>query len=264
MRSVLKIIILAAISLSGCNGTNQNQNVNSNSNNANGNANKFTAYDPPKAIKPESMVDPNFKPCNPYFPLLPGSLTRYTVTYATGLIADATVVVDSVEENGRKIFRETTQIVDRTGGSQKAETTVRKYVCEGERIQIVSESTDNKIEDKRFKTEFKFRDPAIAFENLQSLNRVGSTWTYSLRYTIETADAAPVSPDEPVIVTFKAMGPEMLTTKIGKFNTMKVERAVKDNKITDYFVRGLGLVKRQSAEGTAWELREYSGLTPAE
>jgi hypothetical protein len=41
-----------------------------------------------------------------------------------------------------------------------------------------------------------------------------------------------------------------------------VLRKVGDNQTTDYYAPGLGLVKRQSKEGTSWDIKEFSGLKP--
>src|SRR5215216_3410258 len=139
MRTILIITLLAALALSGCdpntNG-NQNQNVN---------ANRTATYKPPSPLSPKEVVDPNFVPCNPYYPLVPGSVAKYVLNYSSGLVADATVVVDVEEQNGRKVFVERTQIVDRSGGMQQAQSTVKQFVCDGERIQIISEKNETRI-----------------------------------------------------------------------------------------------------------------------
>jgi hypothetical protein len=47
---------------------------------------------------------------------------------------------------------------------------------------------------------------------------------------------------------------------VGTFKAITVNRKVNENSLVDFYVAGLGLVKRQSKEGTSWELKEYSGL----
>jgi hypothetical protein len=202
--------------------------------------------------------------CNPYFPLVPGSLKKYTIVWATGLVADAIVVVDAAQENGRNVLVETTQIVDKAGGVNKAEKTVRKYVCDGERMQIIDEKTENMIDGKETTVEFRFRDVATVMIDPASLKRKGSTWSYSFYQMFQSPGQLPAAPEEPVIISFEAQGEEDVAVPAGKFKGIKVLRRVGQNQIYDYFVPGLGLVKRQSLEGTSWELKEYSGITPAE
>jgi hypothetical protein len=260
----LAIILLAAIAIQGCNPStsnlNQNSNTNSNANNAN--ANRLSSLKPPDPVKPAGPVDPNFKPCNVFFPLVPGSQAKYTVRFSSSLIADATVVVDAAEEGGRKVFTETTQIVDRSGGMQKAETAVRKYVCDGERVQIISDQTNNRIEDRQHLVTAKFATVSTAMPETASLLRQGSTWAYSFHQTYETAGEPPRSPNEPITINFEVQGEEEVTTPVGKFKAIKILRRVGEARLTDYYARGVGLVKRVNVEGTNWELKEFAGLKP--
>jgi hypothetical protein len=257
-QSSLGIILLAALGLSGCNANNGNGNANTNSN---ANLNRNGSVAPPAAIKPEKAADPNFKSCNPYFPLVPGSTAKYVITYSSGLVADATLVVDSSEENGRKVFTERTQLVDRSGGLRINQSIVRKFVCDGERVQLISEKTDSDIEGQKSGSEFKYRENSVAMVDPASLERKGTTWTYAFSKIFTRPGDAPAVVDEPTFVKFEAQGEEEVTIPTGKFKAAKVIRKVNENVLNEYFVRGLGLVKRNGKEGTAWELREYSGLT---
>jgi hypothetical protein len=259
----LAILLLAAIMLQGCNpgGSNDNQNANVSSN-ANGNANRLASLKPPDPVKPSGPVDPNFKPCNPYYPLVPGSLAKYTIKFSSSLNADATVVVDSADEDGRKVFTETTQIIDRSGGMQKAETAVTKYICDGERVQIIAYKTNNRIEDRQHVVTSNFATVSTYMPDPASLLRQGTTWAYSFRQTYETPGAPPTTPDEPITINLEVKGEEEVTTPAGTFKAVKVERRVGEARLTDYFVRGVGLVKRVNVEGTNWELREFAGLKP--
>src|SRR5713101_1210489 len=133
MRLILGIILLAAIVFSGCNGTPPN--VNSNAN-GNANTNSATFIKPPPAIKPVDVADPKFKPCNPYFPLVPGSIAKYVINYSSGTVADLTVVVDGADEDRRKVFTQRSQLIDRSGGMQIIQSIVRRFVCDGDRVQI--------------------------------------------------------------------------------------------------------------------------------
>jgi hypothetical protein len=251
------IILLAVLALSGCNG---NNNTNSNGNgNGNGNANR-SDFKTPTAIKPTSAVDPNFKPCNAFYPLVPGSTAKYVLVYSSGVVADATVVVDSSEENGRKVFTERTQIIDRSGGLQIAQSTEKKYVCDGERLQLISEKADTDVAGQKSTSEFKFRDNSVAIADPTSLGRKGSTWQYSFTKVFNRPGDPPAVIDEPTFVSFETQGEEEVTIPVGKFRGVKVARKVGENLGTEYLVRGLGLVKRNMNEGTSWELREFSGL----
>lgn len=259
MRAISALIILAGLTLVGCDNSNNQENSNSASN-----ANRPSAMAPITPLKPQAPPDPGFVACNAYFSLVPGSLKKFTMVWSTGLVADATVVVDAVEENGQKVFVETTQIVDKAGGVNKAEKTVRKYVCDGDRIQIIGEKTENRIDGKETVVEFRFRNVATAMLDPASLKRNGSTWSYSFYQMFTSPGELPAAIEEPVIISFEAQGEEDVSVPAGKFKALKVVRKVGQNQVFDYFVPGLGLVRRQNAEGTYWELKEYSGITPAE
>lgn len=256
IRSFWGIVLLAGLALSGCNG---NKNTNT-SGNANGNGNSRSDFRPPTPIKPAAAVDPNFKSCNPYLPLLPGSSAKYVIVYSSGLVADATVVVDSSEENGRKVFTQTDQIVDRSGGLQITQSTVKKFVCDGERVQLISEKTESDIAGQKSASEFKYRDNSVAMVEPASLTRKGTSWQYSYTKVFSRPGEAPSIVNEPSFVLFEVQGEEEVTIPTGKLKATKVLRKVGENQVTDYFVRGLGLVKRQAKEGTSWELKEFSGL----
>ena len=81
---------MASMALTACNGKNANSNSPSNTN-ANDNANRPLVYTPPAPIKPQSPPDPNFVACNPYFPLVPGSLKKFSLVWKQG----STVVASS-------------------------------------------------------------------------------------------------------------------------------------------------------------------------
>jgi len=256
------MIMLAALALNGCNGS-KNGNGNGNGN-ANGNANR-SDFKPPTALKPTGAVDPNFNSCNPYLPLVPGSSAKYVLVYSSGLIADATVVVDSADENGRKVFTETTQIVDRSGGLQIAQTTVKKYVCDGERVQLISEKTDSDIAGQKSTSEFKYRDNSVAMVDPASLAKKGTTWQYSFTKVFNRPGDPPAIINDPTFVTFEVQGDEEVVIPTGKLKAVKLLRKVNENKVNEYFVRGLGMVKRDFLnEGTSWELKEFSGIKAAD
>lgn len=262
MRTILALSLLALLALTGC--ENGNNNSNSSTETSNTNSNTQRAYEPHPPIKPTTVAGANFKSCNDYMPLVPGSEAKYTVSFSSGLVTDANVIVDSAEENGQKIFIEKTQIRDRTGGLQKMETEEKRYVCDGERVRLLAYQTRNDIDATQHRSQWNMRGEAIAMIDPASLERKGSTWSYSFVLTLQTGNEQPVTPEEPFYVFFETMGSESITVPAGTFNTIKVKRKVGKNEIFDYYARGIGLVKRQAVEGTSWVLKEYGGLRPIE
>ena len=261
MRIFPAVVLLLALALAGCEPGNQNANRNANSN-SNQNANNQPIFVPPQELKPTATLDPNFKPCNPYYPLVPGSLTKHTVQYSSGLGANATIIVDAVQEEGRTVFVETLQIIDQSGGLQKYEKTVKRFVCDNGRLQLLSENTENRINDKPNTAEYRLTNPAIFMTDPASMARKSSTWSYTFKPTLSTPGRPPTVMQEPVYIKFEVVGTEEVTVPAGTFTATKVSRLVGKNQIFDFFVPGLGLVRRTSLEGTNWSLTEYSGLTP--
>ena len=262
MRIGFSIILLAAIALSGCDPSNKNGNVNTNGN-ANSNANR-TVFVPPVPLQPGAF-DPNFKPCNEYYPLVPGSVAKYVLNYSSGLVADVRVVVDSSEENGRKGFVERSQIVDKSGGLQIVQNTERHFVCDGDKVMILMEKTESRVADQPKSTsQFDYRENSYAMIEPSSLARPDSTWSYGFKRTSQRGDEPPAKEDAPIILSFTVKGEQEITLPTGKVKALKIERKGGTTIVTDYYVRGLGLVKRDSVEGTSWELKEYSGLKPVE
>ena len=257
MRVIPVIILLSAVALSACNGTPSN--VNSN---GNGNANSAPPITAPQAIKPVDAPDPGFKACNPYFPLVPGSIAKYVINYSSGIVADLTVVVDAADEDGRKVFIQRSQLVDRSGGMKIIQSTVRKFVCDGDRVQILSEKTDSNIEGQQSSSEFQYRENSIVMTDPKSMSIKGSTWTHAFRPVYHSPGQAPAASDQPTIISFEVIGPQDVTTAVGTFKTVSILRKVGENTVVDNYAPGLGLVRRQAKEGNIWELKEYSGLKP--
>jgi hypothetical protein len=256
---------LVATFLTACDPGPGNKNANTNANgNSNANANRLTSLEPPTPIKPETPVDPNFKACNPYFPLVPGSQVKHAVNFSSGLAADAVVVVDLIEENGRKVYRETTQIIDKSGGMQKAEKTVRKYVCDGGLVKIIAEDTENRIEDRKTQVNMKFNEEGAFMVDPTALARSGTVWSYKFYPTFINPGEPPATLTDPITLVFTVKGEESVTVPAGTFKAVKIERKVGDVVIAEHYARGIGLVKRSSSEGTGWGLSEYSGVAPVE
>jgi hypothetical protein len=256
MRVNLVIILLAA-TLSGCNGTRSNVNSNTNTN-----SNAALNFKPPAPIKPADAPDPAFKPCNTYFPLVPGSVAKYVINYSSGIVADMTVVVDAADENGQKVFTERAQLVDRSGGMQINQLTTRRFVCDGDRVQILSEKSESNIEGQLSSSDFQYREHSLMMTDPRSMLTKGSTWTHAFRGVFHRPGQPPAQSDQPTIISFEVLGPQDVTTPVGTFKTVTILRKVGENTVMDSYAPGLGLVRRQAKEGTSWEIKEYSGLKP--
>lgn len=256
MRMILVIVVLAAVGLNGCNPDSANKN------NANGNGNANRAdFKPDPPIKPTQAVDPNFKACNPYFPLVPGSMAKYVINYPTGIVGDLVVVVDVADENGQKVFTQRSQLIDRSGGTQITQKIVRRFICEGDVVRILSEKTESNIEGQQSGTDFDYRDGSVMMNDPQSLARKGTTWTHTFKSVFHTPGKPSGVSDIPTAVVFEVAGPEDVSIAVGgTFKAIKITRKIGENGTIDYYVAGLGLVKREASTGARWELKEFSGL----
>jgi hypothetical protein len=258
MRTFFLLILLTAIALSGCNPPPANTNANRNDN-----ANR-AEFVPPVAIKPEGPPTANHVACNPYYPLVPGSIVKYVLNYTSGVVADVTVVVDASDENGRQGFRERTQIVDKSGGYEINQLTERHFICDGDKVVVVSEKVDSKIQSRPSQNENKYRDNSYWMIEPSTLAQKGANWTVAFKQVFHSAEQPTGEGDRPVIVTFTVLGEEMVQLPVGKLMALKIERKVADRSIYEWFVRGMGMVRRIGADGTGMELKEYSGLKPTD
>jgi len=266
MRIILAIGVIGLTLLGSCSscGPSGNGNNSANTNrsaNANDNSAPGSIATPPPEPVPSSTVDPNFKACNPYYPLIPGSTARYSLSFSTGLQANPFIGVDQTKEGGATVFVQTTQIVDKSGGVNKNEMMVQKYVCDNGKIKIVAEQTDNNVEGHKTIAEMHYSDPAYIMLDPAALTP-GVTWSYSLTQTFRTPDAPPTNSDRSIAVSCTAQGEEEVTVPAGRFKALKVLKKVDKTEITEYYARGIGLVKRTRGDGTTWELTSYSGLRP--
>jgi len=259
MRIISIVLLLVTLTISGCDGTNKNSNSNNNAN-GNGNSNRGSMLSPPPPLKPEGTPDPKFKTCNAYFPLVPGSTAKYVINYSSGIVADLTIVVDAADEGGRRVYTQKSQLIDRSGGMQIIQTTVRKFVCDAERVQILSEKTDSSITGQSSSSEFEYRDNSLAMVDPKALLTKGTTWSHGFRTIFHSPGQPPSRSDQPTIINFEVLGPTDVTTALGTFKTISILRKVGENATTDFYAPGLGLIKRQAKEGTTWELISYSGL----
>lgn len=252
-------LLLTAMVFGGCSGSDPSPNANSS---ASGNSNSNVVVTPPTPLKPSVQIDPSFKACNPFYPLVPGSLTKHTIFYSSGLVAEVTTVVEPAENGagGELVQRE--QILDTSGGLNKLSTTNRTFICDGERVRILSEQGYDKVEEHENSAESKFPNPAILMVAPTDF-RPGATWSYVFVRTLQRPGGPPITLD-PITRWLEYRANEEVTVQAGRYTAARVDWRLKEKTGTDYYVRGLGLVKRVADDGTRWELKEYSGLHPAE
>jgi hypothetical protein len=129
-------------------------------------------------------------------------------------------------------------------------------------VIILSEKTESNIAGQESSADFEYRENSLMMTDPKSLLIKGSAWTHAFRPTYHSPGNPPARSDEPTIIAYEVGSPQHVTTAIGTFNAIPIARRVADNITVDQYVAGLGLVKRQSKEGSSWELKEYSGLTP--
>jgi hypothetical protein len=257
MRIVLATLLLALIAASGCNFGSGNQNSNS--------ANRNTAFNfnAPSPLVPEGSVPADFTPCNPYFPLVPNSVVKYSLSFSSGLVGNTMVVVKQREEAGRKVYYEQWQTIDQqTGGMEQIQSIEKKYVCDGERIQIITERTDTKVQGNPTSSVFNYRPDSLFLTDPTSLLTPGTKWSYSQVTTMIDPGKSPVTSNVATVVQCEVKGEEEIQTPLGKFKAVKVEKTVNTNKMTEYYVKGLGMVRRETGEGSRVEMKEFSGLQP--
>src|SRR5262249_35687713 len=147
------------------------------------------------------------------------------------------------------------------GGAIKNEMTVQKYVCDNGRIKIIAEETDNNVEGHKSIVEMHYSDPAYIMLEPAAL-RTGAKWSYSLTQTFRTPGSPPATSDRLIAISCTVQGEEDVTVPDGKFKAIKVAKTVGKTDITEYYARGIGMVKRVAGDGTTWELTSYSGLRP--
>jgi hypothetical protein len=143
---------------------------------------------------------------------------------------------------------------------QIVQTITRQFVCDGERVQILSENTDSNIEGQQSSSQFKYKEKSLMMVDPKSMSTKGSTWQVSFHTVFRRPGELPSESDEPTVITFEVTGTQDVTTPVGTFKTAVVTRKVRDNCVVDYYAPGLGLVRREAKEGTSWEIKEFSGL----
>ncbi|HEY6333968.1 MAG TPA: hypothetical protein VI756_31920, partial [Blastocatellia bacterium] len=202
--------------------------------------------------------------CNTYYPLIPGSEMKYSLLYASGLKADAVVVVERLpDQNGNPVFSERTQIIDSTGGLHKNSLDVKQYTCDAGKLQYLSRAEDNEVDGNKTRLDLTFSIPAVAFVEPKAVNQ-GTSWTYSYSEKFQIPGQGQIDPKKKYNVQMSIMDTQDLTVPAGTFKTVKVEKRVDTTMIYEYYARGVGLVKRVLGDGTTWELREFSGVKAEE
>jgi hypothetical protein len=190
MKTGLLLVIGIAVSLAACNGKDGEEPANTNSS---ANSNVSAVLAPPPPLIP-SDPDPSHKTCNEYFPLVPGSLARYRIVYSSNLVANATVVTDLSQRDGRKVFVQREQIIDEGGGSFKHSETTREYACDDAgNIELLSEQGENKAEGLQNKTSTKFDGRAIVMATSSDLEP-GRSWSYNFTRTFQQLTGPPITP----------------------------------------------------------------------
>lgn len=82
--------------------------------------------------------------------------------------------------------------------------------------------------------------------------------------TFQLPGQKPIPTNQTINTEMSAIETENISVPAGTFTAMKMNRKVGTSIITEYYVRGLGMIKRIVPDGTTWSLKEYSGLKPVE
>ncbi|MGH9821730.1 MAG: hypothetical protein ACREDR_00505 [Blastocatellia bacterium] len=217
----------------------------------------------PPDLKPVSKVDSAFKPCNPYYPLVPGSVAKYTVRNSGRVTANMEVVVNANDDQRKKTTTEISQQVETDRGQMQ--TTTRKCVCDGGRVEVISQIIDAKVRVGESRAgsarlESKFPSTAVVMDAPASLTP-GDSWSYSMVGTVIEEKRPPLT-QEPIQLGFQVKGSEDVSVPAGTFKTIHITGTIKGHQLDEYYAPGIGLVKRVSDTGISWELTEYTGLKP--
>ena len=214
------------------------------------------------AAKSAAVAAVPFTGCNAYYPLVAGSKVSYSISKPFGQIGAVTVEVEEAKEKGKKAFTEVSKQMLTRSTTPGTQTTTRKYVCDGDKINVIS----NTIESKNPKgvsgqLDGKFPETATVMIGPSSLTP-GATWSYKMDATIKLPD----KPDkkDTFALAFEVRGIEDVTVPAGTFHTVRVGVKVNGKDSDEYYAAGIGLVRRKLSDGTTWELTDYSGLAPTD
>jgi hypothetical protein len=139
--------------------------------------------------------------------------------------------------------------------------TEKRFVCDGERLQIVGEKTESHIKDDASRVVFNYRDN-LFMPTTSDLGRKGFTWRQVFTQSFVRGNELPANPTDATVVNYEVMGEEELTLPVGKFKSIKIKKTISTGEVTDYYVKGLGLARRDASTGGRMELESFAHLTP--
>ena len=205
----------------------------------------------------------SFKGCNLYYPLAPGSKASYSIAKPSGPVDAVTVEVTESNEKGKKVFVEIAKEIVARSTTPGTQTTTRKYVCDGDKIDVVSSTIESKNPKGETGTlEGQFRSTAVVMIAPSSL-KPGASWSYIMEAVMKLHER-PERKQDTFASAFEVKGPEDVTVTAGTFHAIRIAVKINGHEADDYYAPGVGLVRRRLSDGTTWELKEYSGLTPLE
>jgi hypothetical protein len=263
MRIVIGMALALTFWASSCRPGPNGNSPNRNGAPSNRNANRVGDVAAPSPLTPDTPVIPGFKASNEYYPLVPGSLAKYDILYASGVSATATVVVDPGQRDGKPVFAERTQIVDQTGGVRKKSLERSEYSSADGKVQLLSQVEDNEVEGNQSNVETRFEGPAIVMLEPGAL-KPGTTWSYGFGVKVTNPGQAPFNPGAKYTVEYSVKGDQDVQVPAGTFKTIKLEKKVNAVTVYEYYAKGVGLVQRENQDGTAWKLKEFSGIRPVD
>ena len=263
MRLLTVLVVVGVLALSACDQACSPPQSNNSNNRGNANSTPVAEASLLPDPKPLAPPDPNFKACNQYFPLVPGSTKKYALNYASSLKAEVKQIVDKTVQNGKPAFLETTRIEDTQGGMHKQEIKKTVYTCDGGKVGILSSSENNKTEADSTYVEIKYSDPADVMLE-ESAIKPGASWSYKLTESFQLPGGPLTPTNQSIEVDRSVSGTEDVTVPAGTFKAIKIQNTINKNLITEYYSLGIGLIKRVGSDGTTWELTEFSGLRESE
>jgi hypothetical protein len=228
---------------------------------------------------PPPTVDPSFKACNAYYPLTPGSHLLYRISKPSGPVGGVNIAVTAANEKGENVFTEVAKRLSVKGIGTGLETTTRKYICDGEKMQVVSNVIEVTSANGAYgRLDGKFPAASVVMMPISQLTP-GSSWSYTMEADMklpEKTDDKPQAnqnkPDpkhqkfqskqETLQLSFEVKGKGDVKVPAGTFHTIRVGVRVNGKDSEECYAPGIGLVRRTLPDGTVWELTEYNGLTP--
>src|SRR5437762_2838585 len=112
-------------------------------------------------------------------------------------------------------------VANSNGGYQLNQLIERHYICDGDKVQIVYEKTDNNVEGQKSVSEFLYREPAYVMIEPASLKQ-GTAWSYALTQKIQKPGEAPIELDTPMIVEFTVLNEQEIQLPTGKVKALLI------------------------------------------